>query len=376
MNTERARVFITYRREDSAAYAGRLHDQLVARFGRDRVFMDIDAIEPGEDYAQVIAKRVGTAKVVLALIGKHWLTSEDELGRRRLDKADDLVRMEIAAALEWNARVIPVLVGQAMMPDERELPDVLQPLARRNAVEISDTRFHFDAEKLIRAIEKDLGIHTRLWAWIGQHLSKVAVGAAITALSIWAVSLVVQRHTMEEQPVVGMQPAATQRRSLQAPLPGEATYTQPGVPLPPALRDAVDATRVERTYPGAVPPPLIPNYRRGSLGVYLQDASGLPGASVASVIRDGTGYRGGLRPGDIITALDGRAVGSAAEASSSIGAKQPGQTVAITIRRGERERILTIDVQAWDAKDVFNAGEAIREKYDTTARDVIRRLNE
>src|SRR5262249_35606022 len=156
---------------------------------------------PGEDYTQAIANRVGTSKVVLALIGKHWLNSEDEHGRRRLDKSDDVVRMEIAAALESNARVIPLLVGNAKMPEEEELPQVLQPLARRNAAEISDTRFHFDVEQLIRALEKDLGTSTKVWSWTGRHLSKVAVGAVIAALAIWAISVVVQRRAINEQPV-------------------------------------------------------------------------------------------------------------------------------------------------------------------------------
>ena len=155
------KIFISYRRDDSAGYAGRLFDYLTARFGEENVFMDISAIEPGEDFRKVIKGAVGTCDVVLVMIGKQWLNIIDERGQRRLDDPHDWLRMEIANALaNPQVRVIPVLVRDAPMPDADELPDDLKELPFRNAFELSDSRFQHDANVLIKMIErfaKELG---------------------------------------------------------------------------------------------------------------------------------------------------------------------------------------------------------------------------
>jgi hypothetical protein len=149
-----ARIFISYRRDDSGGWAGRLYDRLSQHFGRDNVFMDIDTIEPGLDFVEVIEQAVGSCDALIALIGRQWLTITDTSGRRRLDNAEDFVRLEIAAALARNIRVIPALVQGARMPDSTDLPDVLRTLARRNAVEISERRFHDDVDHLITVLDK------------------------------------------------------------------------------------------------------------------------------------------------------------------------------------------------------------------------------
>jgi len=146
-------IFSSYRRDDSAGYAGRLYDRLSDRFGKDQVFMDVAKIEPGLDFVEVIEEAVGSCDVLIALIGKQWLTITDATGRRRLDDPEDLVRLEIAAALSRNIRVIPVLVRGATMPRSRDLPKALEKLARRNALEISDTRFDYDVNRLIETLE-------------------------------------------------------------------------------------------------------------------------------------------------------------------------------------------------------------------------------
>ena len=84
-----AGVFISYRREDSAAYAGRLYDHLSARFGAERVFMDIDTIRPGDDFVQVISDKVAACDVLIVVNGKRWLTTPDSRGRRRLEDRND-----------------------------------------------------------------------------------------------------------------------------------------------------------------------------------------------------------------------------------------------------------------------------------------------
>jgi len=150
------RVFISYRRDDSAAYAGRLYDRLTAHFGEGQVFMDIDQIEPGEDFVEAIERTVSACETAVVLIGKGWLNAADAEGGRRLDDPDDFVRLEVAAALERRIKVVPVLVGGAAMPKSTQLPEPLAPLARRNAIEVSDTRFHADVNRLVEAIEKTL----------------------------------------------------------------------------------------------------------------------------------------------------------------------------------------------------------------------------
>ena len=109
-------VFLNYRREDSSGYAGRLFDILSAQFGKENVYMDLDSIEGGDDFSHVIEAKINLADVLVAVIGKHWLTISGNSGGRRLDNADDFVRREIAMALERGIRVIPALVGGANLP--------------------------------------------------------------------------------------------------------------------------------------------------------------------------------------------------------------------------------------------------------------------
>src|SRR4051794_2677355 len=116
------RVFLNYRRDDAAGHAGRLYDSLAERFGKERVFMDVDAIDPGADYGDVIDKAVGSCDVLIAVIGQDWLNATDGKGERRIDDPDDFVRLEIQAALGRDVRVLPLLVQGAVMPSADELP--------------------------------------------------------------------------------------------------------------------------------------------------------------------------------------------------------------------------------------------------------------
>lgn len=147
-------IFINYRRDDSAPYAGRLYDHLRRSFPGQKVFMDIDAIDPGEDFVDAINRTLESSRVVLPVIGRTWSAATDETGKRRLDNPDDYVVRELSAALASRARVIPVLVGGASMPRTDALPLALAALARRNAIEVSDSRFSFDADRLGAAILK------------------------------------------------------------------------------------------------------------------------------------------------------------------------------------------------------------------------------
>jgi TIR domain len=146
-------IFVSYRREESSHIAGRLADHLVNRFGAAQVFIDVEAIEPGVDFAEAISLAVDACAVLVAVIGPGWLVAADERGGRRLDDPDDLVRLEIGAALARGVRVIPVLVEASVMPRPEDLPDSLAGLARRNALRIRHESFRNDAGRLITAIE-------------------------------------------------------------------------------------------------------------------------------------------------------------------------------------------------------------------------------
>lgn len=151
--TPPVRVLISYRREDTAGHAGRVYDALIDHFGREQVFMDIDAIEPGVDFSEVIAQEVSSCDVLLAVIGRRWLSITDAKGRRRLDNPEDFHRLEIQEALQRNIRVIPVLVQDADMPSVEDLPESIGRLGLRNALDMSDNRWRYDVGRLISAIE-------------------------------------------------------------------------------------------------------------------------------------------------------------------------------------------------------------------------------
>lgn len=146
-------IFISYRRGDAAGYAGRLYDGLSARFGAERIFMDVDAIEPGADFVQRIAEVLGECRVLLVVIGSEWLQARDSAGNRRLDAPQDFVRTEIETALSHDIRVIPVLTQDTPMPTVEQLPESLATLARRNAIELSDVRWHYDLGRLLDFLE-------------------------------------------------------------------------------------------------------------------------------------------------------------------------------------------------------------------------------
>ena len=149
-----SRIFISYRREDSAGHVLALLPALRRHFGADRIFKDTDNIPPGVNFLKFIKRELESCSVLLAILGKEWLTVQDpRLKRRRLDNPDDFLRLEVATALKSERiRVIPVLVERSMMPAPEDLPPDLAELALRNALELSDTRWESDVERLIQAI--------------------------------------------------------------------------------------------------------------------------------------------------------------------------------------------------------------------------------
>lgn len=150
---EADRIFISYRRSDVQFAAGRLGDALSREFGEQRVFRDIEDIDAGTDFAQRLSEALASCKVLLVLIGNAWLHVPGADGRR-LDDPRDWVRQEIATALKRGIHVIPVLIEQAQMPAEAQLPDDLKPLARRQAIPLTDARWQSDVNHLIAALRR------------------------------------------------------------------------------------------------------------------------------------------------------------------------------------------------------------------------------
>ncbi len=134
-------IFINYRRDDDAGFTQALYSRLEQAFSVERLFMDIDSIAPGLDFVQVLNDEVARCDVVIAVVGKNWLSVTDETGARRLDNPEDFVRIEIESALTQKKRVIPVLVNDARMPRSTELPESMRAFARCNAVRLGTSAF-------------------------------------------------------------------------------------------------------------------------------------------------------------------------------------------------------------------------------------------
>jgi hypothetical protein len=150
------RVFISYRRADTAHFVGRLQEVLGERYGRDSVFMDVEDIRPGQDYVIAIDTAVSSSRVLLVVIGSGWVSAERD-GRRRLDNPQDRLRLEVEAGLRHTTHVIPVLVDDASMPRSRELPESLVPLSRHHAIRIRHDSFRADTTRLFEILDQYLG---------------------------------------------------------------------------------------------------------------------------------------------------------------------------------------------------------------------------
>ena len=177
-------VFISYRRADTDALAGRLRDRMVAGLSGWNVFMDVASVEPGANFKEVIDTTLSHTSIMLVLIGKNWLSNN------RLHDPEDLVRYEITSALALDLRIIPVLVSGATMPSVHDLPSDLVGLTLRNAIEVRHTRFDDDLAHLVRAISGE-AVSTRaerpsflplLWSTIAGTL--IGVVAVIVGLIV------------------------------------------------------------------------------------------------------------------------------------------------------------------------------------------------
>jgi len=168
-----SRIFISYRRDDSAAdMTDRLYERLAQRWGR-RVFMDIDSLVAGDLFEKAIEENLQNCRVMLVIIGRHWASLTDEAGLRSIDNPRDYPRMEVAAALRRGVRVIPVLVGDAELPKREELPDEIAGLVDRQYVRVSRERFAADVQQLIEAIAGEMPL--RSWRQPPWHATALVV---------------------------------------------------------------------------------------------------------------------------------------------------------------------------------------------------------
>src|SRR5262245_39232949 len=136
MSMQGPRIFISYRRDDAAAYAGRIHDRLSSAFGSNVSFIDVDGIPLGENFVEVLREEVGRCSALRGSIGDEWLDARDERGQRRLDNEGDFVRIEIAAALDRRIPVIPILLDDTKVPPVDLLPEDIKGLSQRNGLQV------------------------------------------------------------------------------------------------------------------------------------------------------------------------------------------------------------------------------------------------
>jgi hypothetical protein len=147
-------IFVCYRRDDSRDVTGRLYDRLIATYGSNRVFRDIDSIPLGMDFRTHVANQLADCKACLVVIGRDWLLIQDRDGRRRLDDPNDHVRVEIETALRRSIPVVPLLINHATMPHPDDLPESLQALAYRNGIPVRpDPDFHRDVDRLLAGLK-------------------------------------------------------------------------------------------------------------------------------------------------------------------------------------------------------------------------------
>lgn len=148
------RIFINYRRSDTAPYARDLRHTLQRRYGDEAAFHDIQAVELGADFTVAIREAIQRCDLFLCLIGRNWLSDEGRTGRPRLHEAEDPVHIEIREALDRHElTMVPILLEDQRMPDARDLPEALTPLAHRNALKMSDERWEYDLGRLTNFID-------------------------------------------------------------------------------------------------------------------------------------------------------------------------------------------------------------------------------
>lgn len=222
-------VFISYRHDDSQSAAGRIADNLERHFGKAQIFRDVETLQPGVDFVNAIDSALASCAVVLAVIGRRWMGAHST--QNRLKATNDWIRIELATALKRNIRVIPLLVEDATLPAEEDLPDDLKPLLRRHALTLSDGRWDYDMQQLTTTLES-IGLRPLAQAPSPQPAVPAAKSSPIVKTLAWIGGIVVALIVlamMVEQPNTTT-PAATQPSLPVATQPAQSTRIVSGMP--------------------------------------------------------------------------------------------------------------------------------------------------
>ena len=182
-------VFISYRRDDTRDFAGRLADRLRAAAGIGEVFIDVAGIEPGADFPSQIERALADCDVCLVTIGPEWAGPAGESGRTRIHDDGDFVRLEVRTALANNIRVLPVLAHGAKPPEAAALPAELARLTRLHAIAIRHDSFDRDAQYLVDVILQRRK-PSSFGAYLNRHPLQAALLRAAAGLAVAAAALV------------------------------------------------------------------------------------------------------------------------------------------------------------------------------------------
>lgn len=178
------RVFVSYRRDDSPAWAGRLSDALRQELGERNVFQDVVTIGAGEDFTEAIHQALDECDAVLVVIGPEWRSPPGVVDAPGTEDVD-YVQIEVAAGLAKGLKVVPVLVGGADMPAAADLPDDLRPLTQRQAVLLHDESWHQDVDALIRSLHGKPRSAARSRRRPILVASAATVGVVVLAVGVW-----------------------------------------------------------------------------------------------------------------------------------------------------------------------------------------------
>ena len=228
------KVFISYRREETAGEARALYNDLVARIGKGSVFMDVDNIALGRDFRQVLQESLASCELMLVLIGREWVDLKNQSGCRRLEDRGDFIRLEIGAALKRNIPVTPVLLQGAHIPTSEQLPEDLKDLSYRNGFELNHNRWDSDVQEMIRRLglskQPEADASNRIgspvteigWKTLGDKLIKAKVRFGILAFAIALIGVVLYLRNPSVQPttrVASGERTTTLQQNPQGPKP-------------------------------------------------------------------------------------------------------------------------------------------------------------
>ena len=320
-----AAIFINYRRDDAFGVAGRLFDRLTQRFPRGEIFMDVDTMKPGLNFAKQLDEQVAKCDVVLTVIGPGWLNATDEKGRRKIDLPRDYVRIELASALKRDIPVIPLLVNGATLPTEEELPDELKALPHRHALELRHTRFSADSEAVIKALGEILPDRSR-WKRAAALMFGLLLLVCLSGagLLLYNAGLLVHNKGASTAREPSEPPPVPVRKTANS--AGESRLQVPVTPtkLEPALPDVVAAA------PASVTPALVPSITSPP----LSNTSAFAGEKIALVI--GNSRYVGMDPAPKVSVNDARRFAAGLRMAGFevvLGENLPGSAMGQTLER-------------------------------------------